>query len=312
MAYKNVENKQIRKIKVSIDTIKRKVSILKNGGVLAKKQRKTRSDKFFNAEVEAEIVDFLEEKPFAKAPQIRSGLEYDVNDRTIQQTLKTMGYTYLPGKSAPLITENQREARVTFAETNLIRDWDDTVFVDESSFFTHAAPNMAYQKKGAERISTPTPKHPQKLHAFGGITTRGKTDLYVFQENLNGELYVEILERTLVPSMRRLYGRESWYLCQDNDPKHCSGVALKCYNKRRIKRIDQWPSASPDLNPIENIWAIMKQKVSNLMPTTLDDLEQSIRLAWDEVSLETIQNCIQSMPRRLQAVIDGGGLKTNY
>ena len=47
----------------------------------------------------------------------------------------------------------------------------------------------------------------------------------------------------------------------DNDLKHKSKLALEFYSKNKLDRL-KWPPYSPDLNPIENTWVIVKQQVN--------------------------------------------------
>uniref|UniRef100_A0A3B1IST3 Transposase Tc1-like domain-containing protein n=1 Tax=Astyanax mexicanus TaxID=7994 RepID=A0A3B1IST3_ASTMX len=86
--------------------------------------------------------------------------------------------------------------------------------------------------------------------------------------------------------------------------------------KKRLKwakeHVLAWPANSPDLNVIENLWAIVKRKIRDRKPTTLDQLKQNIATAWEAVSAETCDKLVKSMPRRLQAVIQAKGAATKY
>ncbi len=76
----------------------------------------------------------------------------------------------------------------------------------------------------------------------------------------------------------------------------------------------KWPSLSPDLNPVENMWAILVQRVyqnGRQFNTTLE-LEQAIYAAWDDVSLNTIADLIDSMKNRIFNVIYNRGSHSNY
>lgn len=74
----------------------------------------------------------------------------------------------------------------------------------------------------------------------------------------------------------------------------------------------QWPPYSPDMNPIENIWAIMKKQVRQNNPGTLDELKEQIQLAWNSINDDVIGNLIGSMNKRCAAVIRANGGHTKY
>lgn len=80
-----------------------------------------------------------------------------------------------------------------------------------------------------------------------------------------------------------------------------------------IKRFD-WPSNSPDLNPIENVWAQMVYDWDYSSPRTKANLMSFVFQKCDELRGDTnyIDNLIGSMRRRLQAVVDNDGFWTKY
>jgi len=59
-----------------------------------------------------------------------------------------------------------------------------------------------------------------------------------------------------------------------------------------------WPSNSPDLNPIENLWSIVKRNVEKRMPRNLEDLERMMVEEWNNIPDETIINLVKSMKNR--------------
>ena len=100
----------------------------------------------------------------------------------------------------------------------------------------------------------------------------------------------------------------SFIFQHDNDPKHTSKVAQKYLRNANIVFLD-WPSQSPDLNPIEHLWNIVKNKLDNLpqRPSSLDNLFEVAKREWGNLSVESLQTLIDSMPDRIQAVIKAKG-----
>ena len=73
-----------------------------------------------------------------------------------------------------------------------------------------------------------------------------------------------------------------------------------------------WPSASPDLNPIENIWGILKVRVDRRKPLNKQELIAFTQEEWEGIGMDVIRRCIESMPDRLREVIEKNGNKIDY
>ena len=126
--------------------------------------------------------------------------------------------------------------------------------------------------------------------------------------------YCEILEDSLVESFKTLEMEEGeHYFQQDNDPKHTSKKANKWFKDNDIQVIF-WPAQSPDLNPIEHLWKHLKCQLHQYETPSngVHELWDRASEEWNNISPETCQNLIESMPRRIQAVIRAKGGHTKY
>jgi len=75
-----------------------------------------------------------------------------------------------------------------------------------------------------------------------------------------------------------------------------------------------WPSNSPDLNPIENLWHILRSNICKRkpQPKSHKDLIVALQEEWEKLDIEKVNRLIESMPRRLEAVIKAKGGATTY
>ena len=93
---------------------------------------------------------------------------------------------------------------------------------------------------------------------MGAFSSKGVIELQTFENNMDSQKYIEILEK-LKDHLNELHPNRYILLC-DKDSKHRSGMSLDYYIQNDIKLLEL-PAYSPDLNQIENIWANIKNKL---------------------------------------------------
>jgi hypothetical protein len=131
---------------------------------------------------------------------------------------------------------------------------------------------------------------------------------------MDAALYTCILDEDLHSSME-FYDKELADIIfqQDNDPKHMSRLAKKWFQDNGVEVLI-WPAQSPDLNPIEHLWSHVKMRLGEYPEPAGGMLElwERVQTIWGEIPQSVCQNLIESMPRRVEAVIKAKGGYTKY
>ncbi len=115
----------------------------------------------------------------------------------------------------------------------------------------------------------------------------------------------------MLPSADKLYGDADFIFQQDLTPAHTAKGTKSWFNDHGVTVLD-WPANSPDLNPIENLWGIVKRKMRDTRPNNGDDLKATVKETWASIPPQQCHKLITSMPRQIEVVIKAKGAPTKY
>ncbi|KAI8522083.1 hypothetical protein Bbelb_018370 [Branchiostoma belcheri] len=122
--------------------------------------------------------------------------------------------------------------------------------------------------------------------------------------------YQDILAKNVSKSVKQLKLGRRWTFQQDNDPKHTS-KSTKAWLEKKGWKVLEWPSQSPDLNPIENLWWDLKKAIAARKPKNIAELETFAHEEWAKIPKERCQKLVSGYRARLQQVIAAKGCCTN-
>lgn len=227
-----------------------------------------------------------------------------VSDRTLIRTLKKHNFNYDNLKKKHFLTEVHKNIRMQFALNNMTTDWLRVIFSDEVTIIKDRYKKKYWIGPKSSKVIG-TFKHPIKRNVWGCITSWGIGNIFVFKGIMDANLYINILIDNLLP----MYN-EDYIFQHDNDPKHTAAITSSFLIEQNIKVL-VWSPCSPDLNPIENVWKLLKDMLikENITNSNFDD---AIVRCWNKIKFEHIYNCIESIPIRLSQVIQNNGGHINY
>ncbi|UYV62801.1 hypothetical protein LAZ67_2001985 [Cordylochernes scorpioides] len=251
------------------------------------------------------------------AQHIQSETHHPVFTRTIRRRLQQSGLSArCPLLRLPLTQNHRRlhrqwcdERRMWTAELNEI------VFTDESRFcLQHHDGRIRVWRHRGERMLNSCVMHCHTgpapgIMVWGGIGYTSRTFLVRIVGTLNSQRYFsEVLEPVVLPYLQ---GLPTAIFQQDNARPHVARIVQKLFVNRQTELLP-WPVRSPDLSPIENMWSMVAQRLTQITSSaaTPDQLWQRMEAAWPAVSQEHIQSLFESMPRRVAANASAFVIKT--
>ena len=150
---------------------------------------------------------------------------------------------------------------------------------------------------------------------------------------INSDRYLSILTDGVVSFVEELFANksdsdtiavvtpDSYIFMHDNAPCHVAAKVTSFLKRKRIP-VMKWPAQSPDLNPIEHLWIDLKERFharffkEGLRPSTRKSVVERSREIlielWRDQGMDLIEKLIESMPRRVKAVIAARGDSTKY
>ena len=159
-----------------------------------------------------------------------------------------------------------------------------------------------------------TVKHPLSIMVWSVINSRGSGRLYIVKGTMRQDQYKKVIRTRLIPQLKEWFPDNPRYIfMHDSAPCHKAKSVTNYLKYKKIPVLD-WPGNSPDMNPIENVWRLVKNEISKECITTKARLIEKLIEVWNHNPsiAENIKTCISSMPRRIKAVIAAKGGTTKY
>ncbi|GFV92273.1 transposable element Tcb2 transposase [Trichonephila clavipes] len=224
-----------------------------------------------------------------------------------------------PVRCVPLTPAHRRRRSLWCREHRNWRDneWGRVLFTDESRFSLSSDSHriLIWRERGSRN-------HPSNIierdryggrgvFVWGGIMLGSSTDLHIFDAgSVNETRYCNEILLPYVRLFRGAMGLQFLFM-DDNAPCHRTVAAEQLLESEDIERMD-WPSRSPDLNPIEHVWDFLGRRLAarTLPPVTIRELRLALQDEWTAMPQQLIDTLILSMGRRFETCLAFRGVKT--
>lgn len=303
----------------SVGTIIRKWKTL-NTTVSAPRTGRPRK---INERTARKLVRSVVQRPQTTREELKDELKtsgIDVCNHTISRALRREGLRSRTPRKTPLLCKRHVQARLKYANDHLNKPaafWDSVLWSDETKielFGRNSACHVWRKTNDAYKpnCTIPTVKHGGgSIMVWGCFCSSGVGSIHIIDGTMNGKKYREILEDKLLLSVRSLKLKRGWTFQQDNDPKHTANETKEWFRKKRINVLE-WPSQSPDMNPIENLWRELKLNVQKRGPKNITELKAMCIEEWNKIPPESCRRLVVNYSKRLEALINNRGYATKY
>jgi len=261
---------------------------------------------------------------FTSPRQVRRKLDLGCCGRTVDRRLQEADLFGRVARHKRAYTAEELRKRLSFAEGYkgwTPEQWCKVLFSAEKCFYGNGFCGRTWVRRPKGEALNPEycvhkTAHPVKVNVWACFCASGQGYCHIFNEKLDKHLYKRILSENLLPSAALHFSLapplvEQWQFLQDNSPNHTAMAVRTWLHNNGVSCID-FPPYSPDLNPIENLWAALTRRVEEFQCDTMEELQDVIAAEWDKIDGDYMRTLVHSMPTRCQAVIDAKGWHTKY
>lgn len=250
--------------------------------------------------------------------QIASRLGLPVSKWTIGRVLnQSPNIKFRKMKGKPPLTITHKMTRLAWARSHMTwnEEWNSVVFSDEKKWNLDGPDGFQsywHDLRKSPLVFSKRQSGGGSVMIWAAFGSKGRSNVAFINGTMDSEGYTKMLQDNLVKSGVRMGGRK-WIFQQDNASIHSSRLTKAYFLQKNIRVLD-WPSKSPDLNPIENLWGILVREVykNGKQYDNVPQLKRAILDAWRKVEKTTLQKLVDSMPNRIFEVISKQGKCTKY
>lgn len=249
---------------------------------------------------------------------IKAKLSLKITPRRIQQILSSdNNIKYEKMIRKPMLLQRHKTARLLFAEKYKFwtSEWENVIFSDQKKFNLHGPDGkmMYWRDIRRERKSCYARNFGGgSLMVWAAFGHHGRSPVCFVSTRMNSQMYISLMDEVLIP-FSETFWQEKLIFQQDNAAIHVSKASKQFFEDRKIDLLG-WPACSPDLNPIENVWGILSNKVysNGRQFENVAEIKKAIIEEWTKIEEQTLKNLVISMPKRLAEVISNHGGSTHY
>ena len=243
-----------------------------------------------------------------------------IDSSTVRRRLLAAGRLARKPQKKPLLTTAMKAKRLNWAKkykTWTKADWNKVIFSDEAHFEVHGIRSPVVRRSRGEPVREghiqQITKHPPKKMFWGSFSSNRLGRLVMVSGMMNSVKYEAVLKTHLLPTLLEQFSIGDGIFQHDHAPCHTSKKMKIFFQAEKITVLD-WPGNSPDLNPIENLWAIIKRRIMTKDCPTSEKLICAVIQQWyhDDELQKMCQKLVESMPDRVSQVIQMKGSHTSY
>lgn len=272
----------------------------------------------------------------SKRIKTEANIRADISCRNVRRFLNREGYRYRQARKKGLLTETDKKMRARFAKKVLKKlkeefwtegisfYFDGVGFVHKMNPHNEARCSGArnWRKAGEGLVCT----SKGKKEGSGGRTAnffvaiafdRGVICCEQYHSILTGEMFAEFVTDHFSSVFENSANPRGKLFLQDGDPRQCSKVARQALYHLGC-RMFAIPPRSPDINPIENIFHLVRKQLQDdalknkITKESFAAFSERVKLTMENFPVETINKTIISMKKRMELIVQGKGNRTKY
>ena len=270
--------------------------------------------------------------------RLTAGINKNIHDETVRRFMRSKGYRYYHSRKKGLLTKLDLLKRVKFCRhlirTTNINFWQkDIAFYLNGVGFQHkynpldeanSCKTMAWRRKdeGLDPFCTAKGSHVgsggRVAHFMVAISyDSGVVLCQQYEGRINGGMFAKFIRKTFENAFRKCSYQNTRLFLQDGDPSQNSQKA--CTAMKQVNATPfVIPARSPDLNPIENVFNYVKDKLhqqaiqENITFEDFDDFSERAEIMLMNTPISYINKTIDTMPKRLSMIVKAGGKRIRY
>lgn len=297
-------------LKVGFSTIATVIEQYRNQNIIPDQAKRGRPKKIGNTMLTQFIKQQTLENRRVSCTKIADSWNYSqahyfsISPESVRRVRHDLNFHYKPPKIRQKLTTKQMRKRYIFSQSVLQReDFDITkiVFSDESRICLGPDSRFIWYQPGeiADSVFIEHSKAEVGVMVWAAIGLNYKSELIICRKNIDAKEYRNVIKKSnMVQIMNEKNGNGNWCFMQDGAPAH-TAKETQTFLVKRMNILANWPANSPDLNPIEHLWAILKYRIRKDNPATVADLINAIKTEWDEITIELINSLVLSFKKRL-------------